>query len=65
MTKDLNSIPEKTPPSTFNNSNINDQQNRLILPYEKDLENAYGEANQEIDDLWDALIADGLEVEMW
>lgn len=31
----------------------------------KNLENAYREANNEIDNLWDALIADGLDDEMW
>ncbi|AFZ54625.1 MAG: hypothetical protein Kow0091_00180 [Geminocystis sp.] len=65
MTDDLNSMPEKTPPSTFNNSNTDDVQKKLILPHEKNLENAYREANNEIDNLWDALIADGLDDEMW
>lgn len=35
MTDDLNSMPEKTPPSTFNNSNTDDVQKKLILPHEK------------------------------
>lgn len=37
----------------------------LILLREKELENAYREANKEIDDLWDVLAGDGLTDETW
>ncbi|WP_017295812.1 hypothetical protein [Geminocystis herdmanii] len=37
----------------------------LILLREKELENAYTEANREIDDSWDVLAGDGLSDETW
>ncbi len=37
----------------------------LILLREKELENAYREANKEIDDSWDVLAGDGLSDETW
>ncbi|MGI0480447.1 CopG family transcriptional regulator [Geminocystis sp. CENA526] len=37
----------------------------LILLREKELENAYREANTEIDDSWDVLAGDGLSDETW